>query len=103
METNDLILVNRFCSICEVEPTFIDALNEHGLVELVVVNEERYISIDRLKDVERAVHFHYELDINLEGIGVISDLLKQIHQLQLELMIAKEKSGRSGFERLIEP
>lgn len=91
MEKNNLILVETFCSNCEVEFSFIDSLNEHGIIEIIVYEDKKYISNDQLKAVERAIQFHYELNINLEGIDAISNLLNQIDTLQQELIIAKNK------------
>lgn len=91
METNNLILVETFCSNCGVEFSFIDSLNDHGIIEIIILEGKKYISNDQLKEVERAIQFHYELNINLEGIDVISNLLNQIDELQQELRITKNK------------
>jgi hypothetical protein len=37
------------------------------------------------------MRMHYDLDINMEGIDVISHLLKRIHNLQDELRITQNK------------
>ncbi|MFN3756863.1 MAG: chaperone modulator CbpM [Flavobacterium sp.] len=91
METNNLVLVETFCSNCEAEFSFIDSLNEYGIIEIKVYEGKKYISNEQLKTVERAVQFHYELNINFEGIDVISNLLNQIDELQQELKITKNK------------
>jgi chaperone modulatory protein CbpM len=91
MDSNNLIRVEQFCSNCEVEYSFIDSLHNHGIVELIVLENEKYISHEQLSDVERAIRFHYELNINMEGIDVISNLLKQIGDLQQELMLTKNR------------
>lgn len=98
METNNLILVETFCSNCEVEFSFIDSLHDHGIIEIIILEEKKYISNDQLKEVERAIQFHYELNINLEGIDVISHLLNQIDELQQELKIAKNKLNLFDLE-----
>jgi hypothetical protein len=91
MEPANLILVEQFCSNCEVDYSFIDSLHDHGVVEMVVLENKKYISQEQLKDVERAIRFHYELNINMEGIDVISNLLKQIVDLQQELTVTKNR------------
>jgi chaperone modulatory protein CbpM len=98
METNNLILVEQFCSNYEVEFSFINSLRDHDLVEVIVLNDKKYISLDQLKDIERAIHFHYELNINMEGIEVICNLLKQINDLQKQLSIAKNRAGLTDLE-----
>lgn len=91
MESNNLILIEQFCSNCDVEYSFINSLNEHGLIEIIILDDKKYISNMHLKDLERAILFHYELNINLEGIEVIYNLLKQINDLQKELILTKNK------------
>jgi hypothetical protein len=91
MQTINLVLVDDLCKYFEVEFTFLNALKEHGLIEIIFLDNKKYISHDYLKDVERAIQFHYELNINLEGIDVINNLLNQIEDLNEELRITKNK------------
>jgi len=91
MEKNNLILVEHFCANWNVELSFISSLSDIGLIEIIVLNEEKYISNEQLKELERATRFHHELNINIEGIDVIYNLLKQIDELQQELTIVKNK------------
>lgn len=98
MEKINLIPVEQFCSNCEVEFSFIDSLNDHGIIEIIVFEEKKYISNEQLKDVERAIQFYYELNINVEGIEVISNLLNQIDELQKELRKTKNKLNLIDLE-----
>ncbi len=91
METNNLILVEQFCLNYNVEFSFISSLSEYGLIKIIVLDDIKYISNEQLKDLERAIRFHYELNINFEGIDVIYNLLKQIDDLQEELIATKNK------------
>lgn len=91
METNDLILVEKCCTNLEVEISFIHSLNECGVINIIVLDDNKYISNEHLKKLERAIQFHYELNINIEGIDVIHNLLEQIDDLQEELRITKNK------------
>lgn len=98
METNNLVLVEHFCSISNVDFSFINSLNDSGLIQIIILDDKKYISDEQLKDLERAIHFHYELNINIEGIEVISNLLKQIGDLQNELNTVKNKLSQFDFE-----
>ena len=91
METNNLIQLAQFCNIQNVDASFILALQEYELVELVVVEEIHYLPLTQLPTVEKMVRLHYELDINLEGIDAIASLLKQIDALEQELIATKNK------------
>ena len=91
METANLILVEQFCIHWDVDISFISSLHDFGLIEIIVLDDKKYIPNEQLKNVEKMIRFHYELNINMEGIDVISNLLDQIHDLQQELLSTKNK------------
>ena len=91
MENENLILINKFCTHHEVEVSFIVSLHQFGLVTVIEMANERYLSADEIKVVEKMMRLHYDLGINLEGIDAIANLLKQIEGLQQELKLAKNK------------
>ncbi|HNV30180.1 MAG TPA: chaperone modulator CbpM [Cyclobacteriaceae bacterium] len=98
MNTDNLIRIEYFCEQYNVEFSFINALKESGLINLVVVEESSYLSTEDLKGLEKLIRLHYELGINLEGIDVISNLLNQLEDLQQELTAAKNKLKFLGME-----
>ncbi|MCD6019978.1 MAG: MerR family transcriptional regulator [Bacteroidetes bacterium] len=91
METNHLILVKEFCTHHKIELSFIDGLHDLGLIEVVNRDDRKYLAQNQLRDVEKLMRLHYDLEINMEGIDVISHLLKKICELQHELTQAKNK------------
>lgn len=66
-------------------------MNEYGIIDIVIFEDKKYVSNEQLKAIEQAINFYYELNINIEGIDVISNLLVQINELQQELITAKNK------------
>lgn len=98
MNTENLIRIEYFCEQYNVEFSFVNALKESGLINIVVVEESSYLSTDDLKEIEKLIRLHYELGVNLEGIDVISNLLNQIEDLQQELTIAKNRLKFLGME-----
>lgn len=91
METNNLILIEQFCEHHSIEISFINSLNEFGLIDVVIMNDNKYLTHEQLKEVEKMMRLHYELDINMEGIDAISNLLKRINYLQGELINVQNK------------
>jgi len=91
MKTETLIVVEQFCISHNIDIKFITALQNFGLVELIVIEEKVYISPERLREIEKMVNLHYELEVNLEGIDIITNLLRRIENLQGELVAAKNK------------
>jgi len=82
MDDTNLISIQQFCSHYEIPLSFIDALHEYELIEIIVTKNENYLKITELNEVEKMIRLHYELDINLEGIDAIYNLLKQVENLQ---------------------
>lgn len=91
MKTSSLIRIEQVCTHCQIDVSFIQSLQELGHIELIVKSEERYISEEQLKALESLIYFHNDLEINLEGIDAIAHLLKQMEELQSELMSTKNK------------
>lgn len=94
MENENLISVEQLCANYNVEISFIHTLTEFGLVEIVTIEAIPCISKEQIKDLERLIHLHYELDINMEGIDAIHNLLQKVDLLQAEL---KELKNRLRF------
>ena len=82
---NITISVVQFSQYNQIEPQFVLDLYQNGLVVLHERNQEFFIEEDDLTNVERYIKFHYELGVNLEGLEVISHLLKQIEVLQKQI------------------
>lgn len=91
METNELVLIEQLCLHHQIEVSFIDALHEFGLIEVVVIEDQKYLAQEQLNSVEKMMRLHYDLHINLEGIDAVAILLKKIDDLQTELSALKNK------------
>lgn len=91
MDDNNLILIEQFCANCDIEHSFLFALKEHDLIEIIIVEDQSYIHKEQVKNIEKMINFHYDLNINIEGIDAISNLLRQIDELQEELEMTKNK------------
>ncbi len=81
----DLISFDNICSYYSVESEFLSALQQMDLIEVVQIHENRYIHDDELTKLEKYIRMNKDLDINTEGIQVITGLLEQIRSLQREL------------------
>lgn len=91
METENLISVQQFCTHHNIEFGFLNSLNEYGLIEITTIEETQYIYKGQLKNLEKMIRLHYELDINIEGIEAISHLLNRVEDLHTELNMLKNK------------
>ena len=43
----DLIIVNEYCRICHIEPSFIFRLEEGGLIEIRIIEGEKYLQAEQ--------------------------------------------------------
>jgi hypothetical protein len=91
IQTKKLVTVDEFCLLSNVETSFVNLLEQSGLIELLVIQETRYVEADQLRQLEKMVRFHYEWDINLEGLETIMHLLQQINTLHDETMTLKNR------------
>lgn len=90
MERN-LIAITEYCIKYEIEPSFIDSLEESGIIILTNIEQERFVHIEQLPEIERYIHFHYDLQINMEGIDAIRHLLDKVSTLQQEIQQLKRQ------------
>ena len=98
MATTEMILIQQICTYHDIEFTFIHKLNELGLIEIYTVEDYKYIHEEQLKDVEKMIRMHRELNINIEGIDAIYNLQQRIDQLEQELMQTKNKLKAFNIE-----
>lgn len=94
METQDIISIQLLSSHYNVPVSFINSLHELELIKIISVQKTRCIYKTQLKDVEKIMRLHYDLDINLEGIHAVSNLLKQVETLQNEIRSLNNKLNR---------
>lgn len=85
MQTTNFIAVDEFCNSWNIELSFIDSLQETGLIEIVKIRETACIDISQLQQLEKLIRFYYELGINLEGIETILHLLQRIDAMHDEI------------------
>ncbi len=93
IQADNLIAVDVFCANHNVEISFISSLQQTGMIEITTIKETGYIDAEQLQYLEKLVCFHYELDINLEGIETINHLLQRINSLQNEIISLKNRLG----------
>ena len=88
---DELIAVNEFCLHHNIEISFINLLQQNGLIEISIIESKYYVEKEQLPQLEKFVRFYYDLDINLEGIETITYLLQQIETLQNDIIKLKNR------------
>lgn len=91
MITRELIPVLEFCLHHNVEVSFIESLNQSGLIHVTRHEQQVFVPIDELKKLETYVVLYRELDINIEGIETVAYLLQKIEILQQHVQILNSR------------
>ena len=91
MQVENMIALNEFCSSHGIDISFVQSLEDNGLIEIIIVDQAMCITAEELPRLERIVRLHDELDINLEGIDVINYLLQRIEEMRQEIITLKNQ------------
>lgn len=91
MEKDELLSADDFCSYHHVSYSFISGLQDAGLIEIATIEEQHYLHPEQLRDIEKLVRLHTELEINTEGIEAIAHLLQRMKQMQHELKMLQQR------------
>lgn len=91
MRSENMITVKDFCIYHNVEYTFIDHLQDAGLIKVTVVNETTCIPVDEIQKLERLARLHTQLDINEPGLIAIDNLLEKMGKIQQEMSLLRSR------------
>jgi hypothetical protein len=91
MAGENLIPTRELCIHHNIEISFIHSLEEYGLANIITIEGTGFIDQEQLKEIERMIHLHYDLEVNLEGIDVIQHLLENQQSMQKEMSLLKNK------------
>ncbi|HSY61464.1 MAG TPA: chaperone modulator CbpM [Cytophaga sp.] len=85
MNIEDFISVHAICTHYQTEISFINELGEIGLIQITVIEQKNYIHQDQIRNIEKMIRMHHDLNVNIEGIDAVFGLLQKIDMLQEEL------------------
>lgn len=91
MAREDLIPANEFCTHHHIEISFLQSLQEFGLIDLSQEENDFYLPGAELDAVEKMMRLHYDLSVNFEGIDVIKNLLDQMERMNKDIVQLRNK------------
>jgi len=91
MNTRKLIPTQALCSHYNIEISFVDDLYKMGLIQIKIIEQNQFVHISQINDLEKIIRLHQELNMNLEGIDVVFNLLEKERKLRNELNILKNR------------
>ena len=89
--SEEIIPIEVFCSYYQVERSFLETLESHGLISISYREDERFILKEELVELEKFSRMYYELDINVPGIDALKHMLEKIKGLQQEMEILRAR------------
>ena len=81
MKTKKLIAVDEFCESNDIEISFVNSLEENGLIEITKIEETKFFNFEQIMELDRYIRFYYELNINLDGIDAIKHLFRRVNEM----------------------
>ena len=91
MNLENLIPIPQLCSHYELDMSFFVNLSEIGLLQITTVETMSYIDLDSIQKIEKMIHLHQDLEVNIEGIDVVFNLLQKMDSLQNEVIALKNR------------
>jgi chaperone modulatory protein CbpM len=92
MNKKELIRVKDFCTLHNIEFSFVNSLGNSGLIKITSVKRTSFIPLNEIPKLEKFVRMHYDLDINLEGIETIHYLLAKMEEMHKELVRLRNRT-----------
>ncbi|MBS1662705.1 MAG: MerR family transcriptional regulator [Bacteroidetes bacterium] len=94
MSSEAFIPAGEFCAFHHVELSFVQTLHNAGLIELTVRDGVFFLSEEQLSTLEKFTRWHYDLEINTEGIEALSHLLER-----MDLLLEENRRLRNKLQR----
>jgi chaperone modulatory protein CbpM len=84
MSDEEMIPLESFCTYYQVERSFVETLESYGLVSISSREEQRFILMEEVVELEKFSRLYYDLNINVPGIDALKHLLEKLKELQQE-------------------
>lgn len=88
-----LFKIIDICQSNHIEATFIRELQQNGLIEITVIEDQEFVQEEQVAQIEKYHNWHYSLELNVQGIEIVQHLIHKIEILQHELKNLKQMRG----------
>ncbi|MNT85565.1 chaperone-modulator protein CbpM [compost metagenome] len=83
--------MSHYCSLHDLDQGFITELYRYELIEIITIEQEDYLDINHLSELERITRLHHDLGINIEGIETVINLLEKIAQMNRQMLALQQQ------------
>jgi len=87
----DLISIEEYCRHHHTEVTFIEELEQSGLIRIIYSETTRCIPYDQLEQLEKYTTLYNDLEVNIAGIEVVHNLLGKLEATRRRLQELEAK------------
>ena len=91
MKNENYIAITTICNSHHISNDFIYELEECNLINVVEIENIRCIPLAQMKELEKFVRMHHELDINLPGIEAIFHLMQRLQTMEQKITILQQR------------
>lgn len=91
MEREKYILVSHYCQHAHIEDSFVQRLQEYGLVQFEKREDDFFIDEKDITEIERMFRLHHDLGINFEGLDAIKQMLSRLRKMEKEMALLQKK------------
>lgn len=91
MAREKYILVSHFCNHTQIELSFVENLQEYGLLTFEKRENNLFIDEKDITEVEKMFRLHHDLGINFEGLDAIKQMLKRIQKMEKQMVSLEQQ------------
>ncbi|MFV0590017.1 MAG: chaperone modulator CbpM [Draconibacterium sp.] len=82
MTSNELVSIKQVKIHHNLDDGFMERVESCQLIEFVFKESEKFMYVEQLPVLEQIIRLHFDLQVNMEGIDVITQMLKRMDKLQ---------------------
>jgi hypothetical protein len=86
-----LVAISTYCSLHNLEHSFIDSLISEGIITVTQNDEGEFIEEEQLHDLEIYTRWYHELGINPEGIDALRHVVEKMKVMQAEINLLRTR------------
>jgi hypothetical protein len=91
MQTEHLISIQEYCRYHHLEVTFVQTLEQRGLIQIITVDQSLYVQPEQIAQLEKFTRLHQELAIHADDLDVVSDLLERLEDMQKQIVYLQNR------------
>jgi DNA-binding transcriptional MerR regulator len=86
-----LYALSEYSIIHQVDPSFIQSLEEEGLINVIEKDKNSYVEEEQLHRLEIFTRWHVQMGINTEGIDAMWNLMDRLKQINTDLHHVRQR------------